>query len=118
MKTHNFSLVNMDTDSISFSKPDGAPFTEEEQHSLLAELNSLYPPKIKFEHDGYFEKVCILRAKNYVLKSYVCKKCKKKSLPKCDHQERIVKKGSALKSSKLEPKLKQFIHEIIEVLIE
>ena len=92
----------MDTDSISFCKPDHSPFTEEEQQNLLNELNSLYPEKIKWDHDGIYDVVVIVRAKNYILKK----------------DGKVIKKGSALKSSKTEPKMKEFINEIIEVLLE
>lgn len=115
---HNFTLINCDTDSISFAKRDGTPFTEEEQVNLLAELNSLYPPKIKFEHDGMFETVCILKAKNYILKAAVCKKCKKAGDKSCQHEARITKKGSSLKSSKIEPAIKEFMGEIINAILE
>ncbi len=101
MNTHNFTLVNCDTDSISFAKPNGAPFSAEEQASLLAELNSNYPEKIKWEHDGMYEKVVILKAKNYILQK----------------DGKVTKKGSSLKSSKIEPRLKDFMSEIIECLL-
>jgi hypothetical protein len=115
---NNFTLVNCDTDSISFCKPDQSPFTEDEQANLLAELNSLYPSKIHFEHDGVFETVCILKAKNYILKAYVCKKCKKSGLKTCGHDEaKLTKKGSSLKSSKTEPALKEFMGEIINSIL-
>lgn len=119
MKTHNFILTGCDTDSISFCKIDGSPFSDFEQQSLLADLNSQYPSKIRFEHDGIFETMVVLKAKNYILKSYVCKKCKKQGLSSCEHEEaRITKKGSSLKSSKIEPRLKDFMGEIIKILLE
>lgn len=118
MNTRDFTLVNLDTDSISFSKPDGSPFTEDEQVSLLAELNSLFPPKIRFEHDGVYDTVVILKAKNYILKALVCKKCKKAGGATCNHEEaKITKKGSSLKSSKIEPALKDFMSEVINSLL-
>lgn len=98
---YNFILVNADTDSISFCKSDQTEFTEEEQESLIAEINSLLPEKIKFENDGIFKKVICLKAKNYIL--YDGKKIKTK--------------GSALKSSTLEPALKKFILEIVDSLL-
>jgi DNA polymerase elongation subunit (family B) len=102
MKTHNFIISNMDTDSISFCKPDQTPFTEEEQEELLKELNSYFPEKIKWEHDGVYQKVIILKAKNYILY-----KNGKASL-----------KGSSLKSSKTEKALKEFMSEIINSLLQ
>ena len=101
MITHNFKLINADTDSIMISKQDGAEFTEEEKSSLLSELNSLFPDKINFSDDGYFPKVIILKAKNYIL--YDGKKIKKK--------------GSSLRSSKTEKALSSFMDEVINVLL-
>lgn len=96
---NNFTLVNADTDSISFCKADQSEFTEEEQELLLDELNSLFPEKIRFESEGTFETVIILKAKNYVLK-------KKGEKPKY--------KGSAIKATLKEPRLKNFIKDIIK----
>lgn len=101
METKNFKLVNCDTDSISFSKKNGDPFSEEEQENLLKELNSLFPEKIKWEHDGIYPKVIVLKSKNYI--TYDGKKIKAK--------------GSALRSSKTEKALKEFMNEIIEALV-
>lgn len=101
MKTHNFKLVNADTDSISFCKQDGSEFSEEEQQELLAELNSNFPPTIEFEHDGLFNKLIVLKAKNYILYD----------------GEKIKLKGSSLKSSTMEPKLKEFNNEIINAMV-
>lgn len=98
---NNFIISNCDTDSISFSKPDGSPFSEEEQKSLLKDLNSHFPEKISWEHDGIYDKVIILKAKNYILYQ----------------NSKIKKKGSSLKSSKTEVGLKDFMSEIINCLV-
>lgn len=102
MKTHNFTLVNADTDSISFCKDDQSEFSKEEQENLLKEINSTMEAKIRWEHDGIFKSVIILKAKNYVLK---------------DETGKVKIKGSALKSSKTEPALKAFMGEVIEAIL-
>ena len=66
MKTNNFIISNVDTDALSFCKADMSPMTKEEQMELLKELNSLYPEKIKFAHDGYFQSFVVVKAKNYI----------------------------------------------------
>lgn len=91
----------MDTDSISFSKQDGSPFTPEEQASLLQDLNSNFPEKIKWEHDGIWDSVIVLKSKNYILKQ----------------AGKVTKKGSSLKSSKTERGLKDFMDLIISELL-
>ncbi len=98
---HNFKLINADTDSVMISKACGEEFSEQEKVDLLAELNSLFPSLINFSDDGYFSKVIVLKAKNYILLQ----------------DGKIKKKGSSLKSSKTEKGLVKFMSEIIEVLL-
>ena len=40
-KEYNFIPAISDTDSISFRKQDGAPFTDQEQQNLIDEINQL-----------------------------------------------------------------------------
>lgn len=98
---YNFTLVNLDTDSLSLCKNDGSEFTKEEQVSILKQLNSLMPEKISWEDDGYYPKVVIVRAKNYILYD----------------GEDIKIKGSGLKASMKEPALKEFINKIIDCFV-
>jgi len=102
MYHHNFKIIGGDTDSIMFCKPDMTPFSKDEQENLLLEINGLLPGRIRFKNDGTFPKVIYLKAKNYIM---VDEKGKRKI------------KGSSLKSSTLEPILKQMIGEIIELLL-
>lgn len=99
--TKSFILGPVDTDSISFCKPNYAAFSKEEQDALLNEINSLLPDLIKYDHDGYFPKVICIRAKNYIL--YDGKKIKTK--------------GSALKATTKCPALKEFINRVIDYMI-
>lgn len=99
---YNFELVNCDTDSIMVCKLDKSIFTIEEQKKLLEELNSLFPKNIKWEPDGEFKSVIVLKAKNYILQT---------------PDGKIKYKGSALKSSKTEPALKEFIYKIIDEML-
>jgi len=97
---HDFKLVNLDTDSISFCKPDGEEFSEDERTSLLNEINALTPEKIIWEDDGYYEVVLIVKAKNYAL------------IEKGSTKVKI--KGSALKATTKEPALKEMIKRCID----
>jgi hypothetical protein len=103
MKTHNFTLINCDTDSITFSKADGSVISKDEQDFLLDELNSLYPENIKFEHDGYFPSFVVVKAKNYIM---------------LDDKGTLKIKGSSMKSLKTESIMKDMIQEIVKALIE
>lgn len=98
---HNFLLINADTDAIMIGKPNGVPFSEEEKTALLLEINQKMPEKINFSDDGYFKRVVVVKAKNYVLYN----------------DEKLTVKGSALRSSKTEPALKAFMEAIINCLI-
>jgi len=83
------------------AKPDGSPFSLEEQQKLLTELNSQFPAKIRWEPDGYFQRVVILKAKNYIL-----------------YDGKTIKtKGSSIRDGKREPALRQFINDLIEALV-
>lgn len=102
-KTHNFILGPCDTDSISLCKNDYSSFTQEEQNSLIEEINSLLPEYIQYAHDGYFDTVVIVKAKNYVLRTL-------------DGKVKI--KGSALKATMKENALKEFINKVIYCFLE
>lgn len=102
MKTHNFKIVGGDTDSIMFCKPDMASFSEQEQDQILDQINSLLPKEIKFANDGLFSRVVYVKAKNYCMrhmngKQYI--------------------KGSAFKSSTLEPILKELLKEFVTIMM-
>jgi hypothetical protein len=99
---HNFQLVNADTDSITVCKQDQSEFSKEEQESLLAELNSLFPKGIHWEDDGDYKKIIVLKAKNYVL---------------LDRKDKLKYKGSAIKATQKEPALKEFIKAIIDSML-
>ena len=98
---YKFILNNADTDSIMFSKPDGIPFTEEEQNSLLKEVNKLMPKFIEWNNDGYYPSVVIIKSKNYVM---------------FDGNRKHIK-GSGFKSSNKEPALKELMNEIVDELL-
>jgi hypothetical protein len=103
MNDHNFQITNTDTDSISFCKPDCSPFSKSEIDSLMNELNRISPEFMIWEHDGYFCKFLVLRAKNYIM---------------VDENGNKKVKGSALKSSTLEPAIKKMIQAMIDCLLE
>lgn len=96
-----FQISNCDTDSISFSD-SGKEINEGRRKELLADLNSQYSSMISFEDDGYFNKVLILAAKNYVL--WDGKKMKLK--------------GSSLKDQKKEPALREFLETMLKTIID
>jgi DNA polymerase elongation subunit (family B) len=101
MNKYNFTLVNCDTDSIMFCKQDQTIFTEEEQRNLIDEINRIMPESINYENDGFFSRVIIVKAKNYVMYN----------------GEKLSYKGSAFKSATKEKALSDLLKEVIEALI-
>lgn len=99
---HNFLLNGADTDSIMFSKSDGAAFSEKEQEQLLEELNSLFEKGINWEHDGIYLKVIYLKAKNYIMWD----------------GKKLKTKGSSIRDQKKELALRSFLDEIIWSIIK
>lgn len=98
---HNYNLSGLDTDAVSFYKPDMSPFTQEEQDSLIDEINSLLPDMIRYAHDGYYDSVVVLKAKNYVTQQ----------------GSKIKMKGSSIVDAKKEPALREFIKEVVNDLL-
>lgn len=99
--SNSFKIANADTDSITVYKEDQSFFSIEERINLLKDLNSKCPDGLVWEDDGFFKCVIVLKAKNYILWD----------------GNKIKYKGSALKSSTLEPKLKEFIKKIIDSIL-
>lgn len=95
----NYTLVNVDTDSFSYT--NGEAPTKEAFKAEIAELNKLYPDLIKWEDDGVYEKVIVVKAKNYVLVK----------------DGKVKYKGSSLTDQKKEPRLLKLIEEYLDVLL-
>jgi len=97
-----FILTGADTDSIAICKKDQSFITEKERQEILKEINALFPEKIKFEDDGYYEGVLVVKAKNYALRS----------------GDKIKIKGSALKATMKETRLVYFLDNAISFLLD
>lgn len=95
-----YRLANVDTDSFSIT--NGQPTTDTEFESVLKELNTIYPKTIEWAHDGIYEKVIVIGAKNYVL----VKKGKVKF------------KGSAITDQKKEPALTEMLKSMVQSLLD
>jgi len=93
-------LVNADTDSISFSN-NGAPITDEFKQLAITELNRRSPERIRWEDDGCYDAVLVLKAKNYTTMQ----------------GDKIKNKGAAIKAPMKEKALKEFIEELVLSLL-
>lgn len=98
---YNFILVNNDTDSVTVCKPDQSPWTEDEQQQFIDNVNNQFPQLIKFSHDGYFNKIIVVKSKNYIL--YDGKKIKTK--------------GSSIRDQKKEPALREMMDKFIDAML-
>ena len=94
-----YDLVNVDTDS--FSVTNGTAPTPEEFEEEIKDLNSLYPKLIRWENDGVFDRVIVVAAKNYVMKS----------------GNSVKYKGSSIKDQKKEPILRRMMDELFNSLL-
>lgn len=99
---HNYTIINVDTDSITYCNNDMSPFTDEEYQRDINELNSCYPDLIKFTDDGSYDVVVVLKAKNYVLYNNGKRKIK----------------GAALKCTSKSPAEREFVNKVIDTIID
>jgi DNA polymerase, archaea type len=96
---NGYKIVNADTDSISYT--NGKKMTDEKFAEDLANLNALFPDLIRWENDGYYKSVIVIRAKNYALE---------------DAKGKITLKGNSLKAPYKEAALREFISETLVLL--
>lgn len=99
---NNFQIVNADTDSISFCKPDGSYLPVEERKAFIKDINDKSPEFMQWSDDGYYKKVIILMAKNYVLQT---------------EDDKVKYKGGAIKAPGKPLALREFIKEIIDLML-
>jgi len=98
-KEKEYAISNCDTDSISIACTK--PLSKDDRTSILKDLNGRFPSSIVFEDDGFYPRVVILRAKNYILFD----------------GEHIKLKGSGIRDQKKEPALKEMIDKMIDCLV-
>jgi len=99
---YNFQICNTDTDSISFCTENQKYIVKRAREELVKEINEISPEFMEWADDGYYKKFIILKAKNYITQ---------------DEDGKVKYKGSGLKSSKLEPALKEFLYKIIDSIL-
>lgn len=104
-----FKLVNTDTDS--FSATTGKPIDKAQFTEILKELNSIYPSLISWEDDSIYEKVCVFKAKNYVLVK------SEEYQPNTAFADRVKTKGSSLTDQKKEPALIEMLQLMINSIL-
>lgn len=102
MPKHDWKLVNIDTDSLSFAKQDESPWTEEEYEMMNDEINKIMYSA--WEDDGLFDRFVVVKAKNYAMREL--------------GKDKIKIKGSSFTDSKKEPALKELLKKVLTNFIE
>ncbi len=93
--------VEVDTDGIYFKPPDTC-CTEGDELATVQRISAQLPAGLEVELDGRYRTMFAYKSKNYALQEY---------------SGRIIIKGSALRSRGLEPYLRDFIRDGIELLL-
>jgi DNA polymerase elongation subunit (family B) len=93
--------VEIDTDGIYF-KPPQTCVSEETEQELVQGISRQLPEGIEVELDGRYRAMLAYKTKNYALQEY---------------DGRIIIKGSGLRSRGVEPYLREFTRDIIELLL-
>ena len=96
-------LANCDTDSIMIYKQDQSFWTPQEREEFLVKMNEQFPELIVWEDDGYYDRVIVVKSKNYVL------------LP--EHSDKIKFKGSSFKSSTKEKALNELLVNVCKNIV-
>jgi DNA polymerase elongation subunit (family B) len=93
--------VEVDTDGIYFQPPENCQ-NETAERELVQRLSEKLPEGIEVECDGRYRAMFAYKAKNYALQEY---------------DGRVILKGSGLRSRGVEPYLREFMRNIIELLL-
>lgn len=102
LKGEGAKPVEVDTDGIYFQPPDSCS-TEEDEFALVQRISRALPEGIEVELDGRYRSMFAYKTKNYAL---------------LDYDGRIIIKGSGLRSRGLERYLRDFMRELIGLLLD
>jgi hypothetical protein len=86
--------IEVDTDGVYFTPPDGIATEDEEEAFVAAVGSSALPDGVRLAHDGRYEKMLSLKLKTYAL---------------LDYSGSLTLKGSALRSRRMERCFLRFI---------
>jgi DNA polymerase I len=102
LRKEGASPVEIDTDGIYFVPPEGVK-TEQEEKALVEHLNESLPEGIEVGMDGRYKAMFSYKRKNYAL---------------LEEKDELMIKGSALRSRGMEKYLREFLSEMIRLLLE
>ena len=102
LKKNDAKIIEVDTDGIYFAPPDSVT-TEADEERLIADLAAILPKGIELELDGRYPAMFSYKTKNYAL---------------LDDQGRLRIKGSGLRSRGLEPFQREWLEEMLLLLLK
>ena len=102
LKAQGAKPVELDTDGIYFVPPEGME-SDEEAKALVDRLSGSLPEGIDVEMDGRYRAMFSYKMKNYAL---------------LDENGKVSIKGSALKSRGMERYLREFLADMLKLLLE
>ncbi len=102
LQTHGCEVIELDTDGIYFVPP-GSRTSPEEAEALISELATTLPEGIDVELDGHYPAMFSYKMKNYAL---------------LGAGDRLIIKGSGLRSRGLERFQRQFLRQMIFLLLK
>jgi DNA polymerase elongation subunit (family B) len=100
LKAEGAEPVEIDTDGIYFRPPQG--YDEAQEQALVRRVSECLPEGIEVELDGRYRSMFAYKTKNYALLEY---------------DGRIIIRGSSLKSRGIERYLREFMREMITMLL-
>lgn len=95
LQEHGSKVIEVDTDGVFFSPPEGISTIEDEE-ALIRDVSREMPLRIRLAHDGRFRRMLSLKQKTYAL---------------VDFEGKLIMKGSALRSRRMERCFQQFLQE-------
>jgi DNA polymerase elongation subunit (family B) len=102
LETLGAEPIEIDTDGVYF-KPPATIDDIDAQEAFVARISERLPPGINLAHDGNYRGMISLRTKNYAL---------------LGPDERLILKGSGLRSRRDEQVLRRFLHDAALAFIE
>ncbi|CAA9560940.1 MAG: DNA polymerase II [uncultured Thermomicrobiales bacterium] len=95
-------VIEVDTDGVFFTPPEEIA-TQEEEEALIREVSRDMPLRIRLAHDGRYRRMLSLKQKTYAL---------------LDFEDKLILKGSALRSRRMEPCLQRFLQDATRHFLE
>lgn len=95
------TLLEGDTDGVYFAVPDS--WTEADERRVVAEVAALLPPLVQLEFEGRYAAMLSHEPKNYALLT---------------HDDRLILRGVAFRSSRAEPFGEKFLRKAIARLLK